>query len=178
MRNSKLILLVISLLVFSLVIGGCSLFPTDKTRPAPVRPRKTTSPTIGKITPTPISTPVRKLSGVNQKMRPAPMRPMPSKQLKGITVVTEKNLHDRVTRIERAAARKDWLMAKRETNTLGLEMTRFRPITAKGKSLREIASFDAIYARLQTDCRLQNQTAVRQDTERLRMALSGLKKTA
>ncbi len=163
MHTSKIVL-GIWLLVIALIIGGCSLFPTNKTRPAPVRPRMT-SPK--KATPTP------KLSGFTRRVKPAP-----TKRLKGLSSLTAKRLVDRIDKISQAASRRNWSMATRETNTLGLEMGRFRSMTSKGKSLREIASFNAIYTKLQTDVRIKNKNAVIQDTRRLKTALSRLKRTA
>lgn len=169
MRVSKIVLLVISVLVFSLISGGCSLFPSDKTRPAPVRPRNISNLKSIRFTPKPAN----KMPGVNKRTRQAP-----TKRLRGFSGISERSLLDRITRIEQAAARRSWSLANRETNTLGLEMARFRPPASKGRSLREIARFDAIYARLQADCRLRNQAAVIRDARKLRAELSGLRKTA
>ncbi len=169
MRISKVILLVIGVLVFSLVIGGCNLFPNNKTRPAPVRPRNISNVKPVRITPKPIS----RTPGINQRTRTAP-----SKRIQGLSGISERSLLDRVTRIEQAASRGNWSLANRETNTLGLEMSRFRPTHSKGKALREIANFDAIYAKLQADTRLKNRDAVIRDTRSLKAALSDMKKTA
>lgn len=171
MRISKIVWLVISVMVFSLVIGGCNLLPNNNTRPAPVRPRNILNQRTIRITPNPAP----RKPGLNNRMRPAP-----SKRLRGISSISERSLLDRVTQIEQAALRRNWSRANRETNTLGLEMTRFRPTTttSKGKSLREMANFDAMYVKLQADCRLRNQTAVIRDTRRLKAALSGMRKTA
>jgi hypothetical protein len=100
--------------------------------------------------------------------------------LRGFSSVSERTLLDRIARIEQAATRGAWTLADRETNTLGLEMARFRPTTAhgKGRSLREMANFDAMYAKLQADCRLRNRNAVIRDTQRLKAALSSMRKTA
>jgi hypothetical protein len=119
------------------------------------------------------ATPTPRLPGSIKKVSPAP-----TKRTKGLTSITEKQLVDRITRINQAASKGNWAIANRETNTLGLEMRRFRPTTSKGKSLREMASFDVIYTKLQADVKTKNKNAVIQDTRRLKTALSGLKKTA
>jgi hypothetical protein len=57
-------------------------------------------------------------------------------------------------------------------------MTRFRPTKSGGKSLREIASFDAIYTKMQADCKTRNKAATMKDLSRLRDALKNQNKSA
>ncbi len=154
MNNFK-ILLGICLLFFGLVLGGCNMFPNNQTRPAPVRPRVT-------ITPSPTPN----------------MKSTPTKRIKGLTSITENQLTSRVAKIEQAITKGNWSVANKETNTLGLEMAKFRPASAKGKTLKELADFDSIYAKLQADVKVNNKTAALQDIKRLRTALQELKKTA
>lgn len=170
MRISKIVWLIISVLVFGLVIGGCNLFPSNKTRPAPVRPRNISNLRTIRMTPRPTSG----IPGVNKRFLPAP------KRIRGLSGISQRRLLDRITRIEQAATRGVWPLANRETNTLGLEMSRFRPTTttSKGRSLREMANFDAMYVKLQADCRLKNRMAVIRDTRRLKAALIGMRRTA
>lgn len=169
MRISKIVWLIISILVLSVAAGGCNLFPNNNTRPAPVRPRNILNQRTVRMTPSPA--PVT--PNPNNRMRTAP-----SKRLRGLSSISEKNLLDRITRIEQAVLRGNWPIANKNTNTLGLEMTRFRPARSGGKTLREIGNFDAIYAKLQADVRLRNRTAVLRDTRRLKAALSSMRKTA
>jgi hypothetical protein len=170
MRISKVVWLLISVLVFGLIIGGCSLFPSNKTRPAPVRPRNISNLRTIRMTPKPTS----KIPGVNRRILPAP-----SKRIRGLSSISQRSLLDRITRIQQAATRGNWSLANRETNTLGLEMSRFRPSsTSKGRSLREMANFDAMYVKIQADCRLRNRMAVIRDAQRLKAALSGMRRTA
>lgn len=180
MRKTKLIWLVLSILILGAVTGGCNLFPNSNTRPAPVRPRNILNQRTIRVTPKARVTPK---PGATPKPATTPRltnrtRPAPSKRIKGLSGISERSLLDRITRIEQAALRGNWGIANRNTNTLGLEMARFRPTRPGGKTLREIGSFDAIYAKLQADVRMKNRTAVFRDTRRLKAALSGMKKTA
>lgn len=154
MRASKIIL-GIWLLIFSLAINGCTLFPsTNKTRPAPTRP-KMTSPT--KKTPT-------------NKVRPAP-----TKRIPGTSTATEKDIRARLTKIDGSLKKDNWAEANRETNTLGADMGRFRPTASKGKSLRETANFSVMYAKLQADIKTKNKTAAMKDIRSIQDAMKNVK---
>ncbi|HBE77835.1 MAG TPA: hypothetical protein DDW65_08615 [Firmicutes bacterium] len=154
MRTPKTIL-GISLLIISLAINGCTLFPsTNKTRPAPTRP-KMTSPT--KRTP-------------SDKVRPAPTKRTPA-----ISSMTEKEITDRLTKIDASLKKDDWAAVNKETNSLGGDMLRFRPTGAKGKSLRETANFDTLYAKLQADVKTKNKTAVMNDVKNLQNSMGNIK---
>jgi len=145
----------ISLLIISLAINGCTLFPsTNKTRPAPTRP-KMTSPT--KRTP-------------SDKVRPAPTKRTPA-----ISSMTEKEITDRLTKIDASLKKDDWAAVNKETNSLGGDMLRFRPTGAKGKSLRETANFDTLYAKLQADVKTKNKTAVMNDVKNLQNSMGNIK---
>ena len=154
MRAPK-IFLGIWLLIFSLAFNGCTLFPsTNKTRPAPTRP-KMTSPT--KKTP-------------SNKVRPAP-----TKRIPGTSSVTEKDILDRLTKVDESLKKGDWNAANRETNTLGTDMGRFRPTASKGKSLRETANFSVMYAKLQVDIKAKNKIAAMKDIQSIQAAMKSVK---
>ncbi len=136
-------LLAVLLVVLSLTFTGCDWFNTNKTRPAPVRPRMK-----------------------------APLRsPAPTQKALRATSITEKELRARIDTIEKEIKRSNWAVANRETNLLGTDMGRFRPTKSPGKSLREIASFDTIYVKLQADVKSKNKMASLKDVTRLRDAL-------
>jgi hypothetical protein len=135
-------LLAVLLVGFSLTFTGCDWFNTNKTRPAPVRPR----------------------------MRAPQQSPAPN-QTPRITGITEKQLRDRIDRVEREVRNGRWAAANRETNALGTDMTRFRPTRSRAKSIREIASFNTIYVKLQADVKTRNRPAVMRDLSNLRNAL-------
>lgn len=143
----KRILLGAWLLVSIIAISGCNWFTGNQTRPAPVRPRVT----IPKTSPT------------------------PTKKIPGATALTEKQLQDRLSRIETAAKKDDWSVCNRETNLLGTDMTRYRPSSSNGKSLKNIATFDTTYAKLQADAKTKNRPAVVKDVNKLRDDLKRIK---
>lgn len=151
MRTPK-ILLGIWLVVFALVLNGCNWFTGPKTRPAPIR-RATPMPTRN-IKTTPGTT--------------------PGKTSPGVGSLSEKQLIDRVDKIEQAARGSNWTVANREVNSLGMDMTRFRPATAKGKSLREMARFDGLYVKLQTDVKTKNKAALTTDAKKIKDALKDI----
>lgn len=146
--NFKKMLLGVWLLVLIIAVAGCNWFTGNQTRPAPMRPR---------ITPTPRTSPA------------------PTKKIPGTTTLTEKQLHDRLNRIETASKKGDWATCNRETNLLGTDMTRYRPSSNKGKSLKNIATFDATYAKLQADTKSKNHPAVVKDVNKLRDDLKRIK---
>jgi hypothetical protein len=147
------IILGIWLLIFSLAINGCTLFPsTNKTRPAPTRPKMTS--------------PAKKAPNV---------RPAPTKRIPGASTATEKDILGRLTKVEDSLKKNDWTAANRETNTLGADMGRFRPTASKGKSLRETANFSVMYSKLQVDIKAKNKTAAMKDIISIRDAMKGVK---
>ena len=149
MRASKFTL-GIYLVIFSLAVTGCNLFPSsNKPKPAPIRPRVSPAP---RIIPSPIKTPA-------------------------LTSVSKKHILNRITTIEAAVKKGEWSKASGETNRLGLDMGRFRPASgvSKGKSLRETARFDAIYVKLQADVKLKNKNMTLTDLKNLRNAMNSLK---
>ena len=135
------------ILILGLMVAGCN--PTNKTRPAPVRP-KVTAPT--------------------KKVRPAPTKRTP-----GLGTVTSKHISDRIAKIETAVKNGKWSEANSETNTLGMDMTKFTPSGVKGKSLRETTGFDSIYVKLQADVKVKNKKAALDDLKRLSEKLSTVK---
>ncbi len=146
--NFKKVLLSVVMLVLSISITGCNWFTDNQTRPAPVRPR---------VTPTP------KVS------------PVPTKKTPGASALTERQLMDRIDRIEAAAKKGDWSVCNRETNLLGVDMTRYRPSSSNGKSLRNIATFDGAYAKLQADAKSKNRPGVIRNCDKLRDDLKRIK---
>ena len=158
----------VSVLVLSLIIGGCSLFPSNKqTRPAPVRPKLSTP---NRVTPSP--TPGMP-NTLNKKVRPAP-----TKRIKGVASITEKHLMDRLIRIEESLTKGNWSMANREVNSFGLDMAKYQPTHGKVKSLPKMGNFDVIYGKLQTEIKAKNKTAALRDTRRLMELLKTTKKSA
>lgn len=149
MRTSKF-LLGLWLMIFGLAISGCTLFPNN--RPAPIRPR---APRIKAPMLTVRPGPTGMTTTPNPKVRTAP-----TKRIPGLGGISEKTLLQRVNRIEDAAQKNDWGMATRETNTLGMDITRFRSNAPKGKFLRELPSISATYTKLQANVRTKNKTAV------------------
>lgn len=149
MMNSKKLLLSVVMLVLSISIIGCNWFNDNQTRPAPVRPR--------------VPTPTRQ------------MNPAPTKRTPGASALSEKQLMDRISRIETAAKKEDWSVCNRETNLLGVDMTRYRPTTTNGKSLRNIATFDTAYTKLQADAKSKNRPGVIRDCDKLRDDLRRIK---
>lgn len=147
--NFRKMLLGFALLVLGIAVTGCNWFADNQTRPAPVRPR----------TPTPTRN----------------INPAPTKRTPGASALTEKQLLDRINRIEEAAKKEDWSVCNRETNLLGVDMTRYRPSTTNGKSLRNIATFDAAYAKLQADAKSENRPAVIRNCDKLRDDLKRIK---
>ncbi|MGE5604955.1 MAG: hypothetical protein ACM3YE_04600 [Bacteroidota bacterium] len=147
--NLKKILLGVLMLVLSIAVIGCNWFTDNQTRPAPVRPRN--------------PTPTRNIN------------PAPTKRTPGASALTEKQLLDRINRIEAAAKKGDWSVCNRETNLLGVDMTRYRPSTTNGKSLRNIGTFDAAYAKLQADAKSKNRPAVIRNCDKLRDDLKRIK---
>ncbi len=147
--NFKKMLLGVWLLVLIVAITGCNWFTGNQTRPAPVRPRVTS--------PTPKTSPV------------------PTKNIPGTTAITEKHLYNRLNRIESAAKKRNWPICNRETNLLGTDMTRYRPSSHRGKSLKNIAAFDATYAKLQANVKSRNHPAVVRDVNKLRDDLRRIK---
>jgi hypothetical protein len=147
----------ICLLIISLAFNGCTLFPsTNKTRPAPTRP-KLTSP--AKKAPT-------------GKVRPAPTKRTPL-----ASGLTEKDITNRLNKIESSLKKGDWTAVNSETNTLGGDMMRFRPTGTTGKSLRETANFNVMYTKLQADVKTKNNTAVLGDIRSIRNAMKNVKST-
>ena len=158
MRASKLFL-AIWLLIFSVFINGCSLFPSsNKSRPAPTRP-KVTSPT--------------KRAPTNKAVRPAPTKRTPA-----VSSMTEKDITNRMTKIEGSLNKGDWSKVNSETNSLGGDMMRFRPTGPKGKSLRDTANFNVMYAKLQADVKTKNKTAVSRDVRSIKDAMKNIKPSA
>jgi hypothetical protein len=147
--NFKKIFLSVALLIFSANLTGCNWLNDNQTRPAPVRPRE--------------PTPTRNI------------RQAPTKRTPGAAALTEKQLLDRISRIEEAAKKGDWSVCNRETNLLGVDMTRYRPSSSNGKSLRNIATFDAAYAKLQADAKSKNRPAVIRNCDKLRDDLKRIK---
>lgn len=147
--NCRKKLLGVLMLVFSIAVTGCNWFTDNQNRPAPVRPRN--------------PTPTRNI------------RQAPTKKTPGASALTEKQLLDRIDRIEAAARKGDWSVCNRETNLLGVDMTRYRPSTTDGKSLRNISTFDAAYAKLQADAKSKNRPAVIRNCDKLRDDLKRIK---
>ncbi len=158
MRAPKIIIGV-WLVIFSLAVSGCNLLPNNNnnTRPAPTRPKVTTPKKSPMKTPTP-------------KVRPAPTKRTP-----GLAAITEKHILDRLTKIESSIKTGTWSTANKETNRLGMDMTKFRPTGSKGKSLRETANFNVMYAKLQADVKTKNKTASLKDVRSIRDAMKNVK---
>jgi hypothetical protein len=158
MHTSK-IFLAIWLLIFSIMINGCTLFPSsNKSRPAPTRPRMT-SPT--------------KRAPTNKMVRPAPTKRTPA-----VSGMTEKDITNRLTKIENSLNKGDWSKVNSETNSLGGDMMRFQPTGSKGKSLRNTANFDVMYTKLQADVKTKNKTAVSKDVRSIKDAMKNIKPSA
>lgn len=147
--NIKRILLGLTMIILSNVFTGCNWLNDNQPRPAPVRPR----------TPTP----TRNIS------------PSPTKKTPGASALTEKQLLDRIQRIEAAAKDEDWSTCNREANLLGVDMTRYRPSSSNGRSLRNIATFDTAYAKLQADAKSKNRPGIIRDCDKLRDDLRRIK---
>jgi hypothetical protein len=147
--NFKKILLGVAMIVFINAFAGCNWLNDNQPNPAPVRPR----------TPTPTRN----------------MTPTPTKKTPGASALTEKQLLDRIKRIETAAKKEDWSACNRETNLLGVDMTRYRPSSTNGKSLRNIATFDTAYAKLQADAKSKNRPGIIRDCDKLREDLRRIK---
>lgn len=147
--NHKKTVSVICFLILSLTISGCNWFGDNQTRPAPVRPR--------------IATPIPNTEKA------------PTKKIPGTTKLTEKQLLERIEKVETAAKKGDWSVCNRETNLLGTDMTRYSPSTTDGKSLMNIATFDSTYAKLQADVKSKNRPAVIRDLQKLRDDLKRIK---
>lgn len=145
MQKVKMVMLIF-LISFGLVSGGCNLTPNNRTRPAPIRP-----------TPTP-----------KQKMAP-------TKNISGIDALSEKDLLKKVSQVEDAVKKGNWDTANRRTNELGADMARYRP-NKDGKSLRDMSEFDLIYAKLQGNVKTKNKQACLKNTQNLRNELKDLKK--
>jgi hypothetical protein len=139
----------ILLLTFSLTFAGCNLFPQRNTRPAPIRPNPTVSP-----------------SATNA----------PTKNIPGTTSLTEKDLTKRINTVETAVKEGNWTKANKDGDKLGLDMTRYRPNAPNGKSLRDMSRFDVIYTKLQGDLKTKNKTGCMKDLTNLRNAMKDLKK--
>jgi hypothetical protein len=149
--NFKMILLSIGMIVFCGFFAGCNWLTDNQTRPAPVRPR---DPTPTRIRNT---------------------NPAPTKKTPGVSALTEKQLLDRINRIETAAKKEDWSTCNRETNLLGMDMTRYRPSSTDGKSLRNIATFDTAYTKLQADAKSKNRPGIIKGCDKLRDDLRRIK---
>lgn len=144
MHTSK-IFLAIWLLIFSIIINGCTLFPSsNKTRPAPTRPKMTS----------------------------------PTKRTPAVSSMTEKDITNRLTKIEDSLNKGDWSKVNSETNSLGGDMMRFQPTESKGKSLRNTANFDVMYTKLQADVKTKNKTAVSKDVRSIKDAMKNIKPSA
>lgn len=139
------------ILLLGLAMAGCNPV-NNNTRPAPVRP-KVTNPTKN-------------------------VRPAPTKRTPGLQAVTAKHIADRIVKIETAVKNNKWAEANSETNTLGLDMTKFKPTGIKGKSLRETAGFDTMYVKLQADVKAKNKTAALDDLKRMSQKLTTIKTTS
>lgn len=146
--NFKKIILSVGMIVLCTAFTGCNLLNDNHNRPAPVRPRPT---------------PTRNIN------------PAPTKRTPGVSALTEKQLLDRIQRIETAAKKEDWSVCNRETNLLGVDMTRYRPSTTNGKALRNIATFDTAYTKLQADAKSKNRPAVIRSCDKLRDDLRRIK---
>ncbi len=144
MHTSK-IFLATWLLIFSIMINGCTLFPnSNKSRPAPTRPKMTS----------------------------------PTKRTPAVSGMTEKDITNRLTRIENSLNKGDWSKVNSETNSLGGDMMRFQPTGSKGKSLRNTANFDVMYTKLQADVKTKNKTAVSKDVRSIKDAMKNIKPSA
>ena len=153
MRYSKRLLMVLVVTILSLSFAGCNWFtPQKKSRPAP--PRLASPRPMAPSGPT------------------TPNRPMTSPgKAPGLTSISQKDLVRRLDTIERAAHSGNWAEANRETNSLGLDMGRVRPKKAAGKSIREMANFDALYVKLQGNVKVKNKNACVSDVRKLRESL-------
>ncbi len=141
MHTSK-IFLAIWLLIFSIMINGCTLFPSsNKSRPAPTRPKMTS----------------------------------PTKRTPAVSSMTERDITNRLTKIEDSLNKGDWSKVNSETNSLGGDMMRFQPTGSKGKSLRNTANFDVMYTKLQADVKTKNKTAVSKDVRSIKDAMKNIK---
>ena len=103
--------------------------------------------------------------------------PAPTKGIPGISSVNEQNITARLTQVDNAIKKGDWATANNQTNTLGIDMTRFQPSGIKGKTLRETANFDAMYTKLQADVKTKNKTAAMKDIQSLQAAMKTVKPT-
>jgi hypothetical protein len=158
MRASK-IFLAIWVLIFSIMLNGCTLFPSsNKTRPAPTRP-KATSP-------------------VPQAPTNKTVRPAPTKRTPVVSSMTEKDITNRLTKIDDSLNKGDWAKVNSETNTLGGDMMRFQPTGSKGKSLRDTANFNVMYTKLQADAKTKNKAGVTNDIHSIKKAMKDLKPSA
>jgi len=89
--------------------------------------------------------------------------------------MTEKNITNRLTKIEGSLKKDDWSIANSETNKLGGDMMRFRPTGPKGKSLRETANFNVMYTKLQADIKTKNKTAAMGDVRSIKDSMKSIK---
>ena len=166
MRNFKGLLL-LSGLSLALVLNGCSLFPENKLNPAPARTPKPT-PTVSMIKITPMPTKTRKKTPMpTLKMMPKTT----PKNTKMITLITEKDLLNRIVRIQNAVNTGNWTLGNQETKALGVEMNRFSPTGENVQDLLNIATFNTIYTKLQADMKIQNKKMVLNDLENLKKEL-------
>lgn len=147
MRRYKFILIV-WLVAFSLsIFSGC--LTQKKTRSGSIKPQ----------------------TGQTQNITPKTSK----KRTLGLKTVTEKKLVRRIKMVETAVKKDDWAKAKRETDALGIDMTKFSSVKTKGKSLRSMGKFDANYLKLQKEVRTKNKTAALAETKKLRTNLRNLK---
>lgn len=148
MRYFKIGIMVL-LITFTLALTGCNLFPEQKTRPAPVRPTPSPAPST---------------------------KNAPTKNIPGAKSLSEKSLLNRINAVESAVKENNWTKANSEGNTLGLDMTRYRPDAPNGKSLRDMSRFDVIYTKLQADLKTKNKSGCLKDLTNLRNAMKSLNK--
>lgn len=106
-----------------------------------------------------------------RETRPAPVRPRQEMRKPVVSKVTKKDLQDRLTKIKDYVKKDDWTAANKEVNSLGGEMLRHYPVSGKGKSLREMAKFDADYAKLKVSVKTHKKDSALGDITKLREAL-------
>lgn len=146
-KSSVVIFIVSSLLALT----GCDLFrQNDTTRPAPVRPNPSPSPQIDQA---------------------------PTKNTPGINSLSEEDLMQTLSDLEKAAKGGNWDRANRNADTLGIDMARYRPDRPDGKSLRDMTEFNVIYTKLQADVKTRNKEATLKDIQNLKRSLNDLNKT-
>jgi hypothetical protein len=137
-------------LTLALVFGGCN---TTKQRPAPIRPKATMSPSVS---------PTGSPSGT-------------TKRLPGVSKVSKKDIESRLVKIEDHVKKGNWSVANREVNSLGGDMARFYPSSAKGKSLREMAVMDTDYGKLQLDVKTKKKDSALKNCTKIRKTLGTVK---